>query len=69
MLKFEFNLVATYSFNSGPAEPGYALPLQTVYIQISWLLQKPTDLDVHCLSFSMWIFIRSLDQVMWLADS
>ena len=26
----------------GPAEPGYALPLQTVLIQISWLLQKPT---------------------------
>ena len=22
---------------------------QTVLIQISWLLQKPTDLDLHCL--------------------
>ena len=22
---------------------------QTVQIQISWLLQKPTDLDLHCL--------------------
>ena len=22
---------------------------QTVHIQISWLLQKPTDLDLHCL--------------------
>ena len=22
---------------------------QTVQIQISWLLKKPTDLDVHCL--------------------
>ena len=22
---------------------------QTVKIQISWLLQKPTDLDLHCL--------------------
>ena len=31
------------------AEPGYTLPLQTVEIQISWLLQKPTDLDLHCL--------------------
>ena len=30
--------------NPGPAEPGYDLPLQTVYIQISWLLKKkPTD--------------------------
>ena len=31
-------------FNPSPAEPGYALPLQTVLIQISWLLKKPTDL-------------------------
>ena len=23
--------------------------MQTVQIQISWLLQKPTDLDLHCL--------------------
>ena len=39
---------------SGPAEPVYTLPLQTVYIQNSWLLlQKPTDLDLHCLSLSM----------------
>ena len=39
--------------NPCPAEPGYALPLQTVLIQISWLLKKPTDLDLHCLSYSM----------------
>ena len=26
--------------NPGPAEPGYALPLQTVQIQISWLLEN-----------------------------
>ena len=38
------------SFNPGPAEPRYALPLQTVKIQISWLLQKPTDLDPCCFS-------------------
>ena len=31
----------------------YTLPLQTVQLQISWLLKKPTDLDLHCLSFSM----------------
>ena len=30
-----------------PAEPGYVLPLQTVQIQISWLLKKPTDLDLQ----------------------
>ena len=27
--------------------------LQTVSIQISWLLQKPTDLDLHCLPLRM----------------
>ena len=39
--------------NPSLAEPGYVLPLQTVKIQISWLLKKPTDLDLHCLPFSM----------------
>ena len=34
--------------NPWPAEPGYTLSLQTVYIQISWLLKKQTDLDLHC---------------------
>ena len=27
--------------------------LNTVKIQISWLLQKPTDLDLHCSPLSM----------------
>ena len=39
--------------NPCPAEPGYALPLQTVQIQINWPLKKPTDLDRHCLPFSL----------------
>ena len=30
---------------------------QTVQIQISWLLQKPTDLDLHCLQRSQLIWI------------
>ena len=55
--------------NPGPAEPRYALSLQTMKIQISWLLQKPTDLDLHCLPFSMWICIINLDQVIWLAKN
>ena len=43
---------------SGPrnpchAEAGYTMPLQTVQIQISWLLQKPTDLGRHCLPLSL----------------
>ena len=50
-------------------EPRYILPLQTVQIQISWLLQKPTDLDLHCLSFSMWRCVNNLHQVIWLADN
>ena len=40
-------------FNPDPAESGYALPLQTVQIQIRWLLKKPIDLNLHCLSLSM----------------
>ena len=42
------------------------LLLQTVQIQISWLLKKPTDLDLHCLPFSSLICIDNLDQVDWL---
>ena len=56
-------------FNPCHAEPGYTLPLQTVYIQISWLLKKPTDLDLHCLLLSMWIFSNNPDQVIWLAEN
>ena len=39
--------------NPGPTKAGYARTLQTVKIQISWLLNKSTDLDLHCLSLSM----------------
>ena len=56
------------AFNQCPAESGYALPLQTVSILVSWLLQKPHDL-LHCLLFSMWICINNLDQIIWLADN
>ena len=28
---------------------------QTVQIQISWLLKKPTDLDLHCLQFRVYL--------------
>ena len=30
---------------------------------------KPTDLDLHCLSLNMWISIKNLDQVIWLAGN
>ena len=33
--------------NPCPAEPRYTLPLQMVLIQISWLLKKPSDLDLQ----------------------
>ena len=31
--------------------------------------KKPTDLDLHCLPFIMWIYINNLDQVIWLAEN
>ena len=31
--------------------------------------EKPTDLDLHCLSLNMWISIKNPDQVMWLAEN
>ena len=43
-------------------------PAFAVEIQVSWL-KKPTDLDLHCLPFSMRIYINSLDQEIWLADN
>ena len=32
-------------------------------------LKKPTDLDLHCLSLSMWIYSNNPDQVIWLAEN
>ena len=55
--------------NTGPAEHGYAPPLQTVYIQIKLASKKPTGLDLHCLSLSMWICINNLAQAIWLAEN
>ena len=43
--------------------------LQTVQIQISWLLKKPTDLDLHCLPLSMRIYINKPDQEFWLTEN
>ena len=50
--------------NPCPAEPRYTMPSQTVLIQISWLLKKPNDLDLHCLPLSMWIYINNLDEII-----
>ena len=66
-------VVAKYShrcyLSPCPAEPGYTLPLQTMQIQISWLLKKPTDLDLHCLLLSMRIQSNNPDQAIWLAEN
>ena len=43
----------TVIFNPCPAEPGYALPLQNSVDPDQLASKKPTDLDLHCLSFSM----------------
>ena len=59
---------STKFINPCPAEPGYTLPLQTVQIQIIWLLKKPTDLDLHCLPISLWIYVHNLGQSIWFAD-
>ena len=32
-------------------------------------LKKPTDLDLHCLPLSTWIYINNQDQVIWLAEN
>ena len=37
---------------------------QTVQIQISWFLQKPTDLDLHCLQRQD-IFVYVYVEVLW----
>ena len=67
----QFLFLSWAMINPGPAEPGYALPLQTLQIQISWLLKKPTDLDLHCLPFSMWLYQQpgSSIEVIWLAEN
>ena len=58
-----------YCFNPSPAEPRYTLPLQTVWIQISWLLKKPTDLDLHCLILNMLIYSNNPEQIIWLVEN
>ena len=60
-----------------PAEPGPALPLQTVKVRMGWLLQKPTDLVQHFLAWSMalslalsmWLCSNALDQVIRLTEN
>ena len=64
-----FIINAQLLLNPCLAEPGYTLPLQIVYIQISWLLKKPTDLDRHCLPLNIWISSNNWDQVIWLAEN
>ena len=58
-----------WSLNPSPAEPGCTMFLQTVKIQINWLLKKPTDLDLHYLTLSMWIYSNNPDQASWLAEN
>ena len=67
--KYICKLYSDHKINPGPAEPWYTLFLQTVQIQISWLLKKPFDLDLHCLSFSLVNCISNLDQVICLAEN
>ena len=50
---------------AGPAGPYPIFPNSADPDQMA----SSTDLDLHCLSFSMWICINNLDQVIWLAGS
>ena len=54
---------AVVAINSGPTESGYTCLCK----QCRSKSEKPTNLDLHCLSLSMWIYINNLDQVIWLA--
>ena len=44
-------------------------PAFTNSVDPDQFLKKPTDLDLHCLSFSIWKCINNLHQVIWLADN
>ena len=61
--------------NHQHAEYSYPLPRWTrIYpafansVDPDQLAPKPTDLNLHYLSFSMWICVNNLDQVIWLAE-
>ena len=32
-------------------------------------LEKPTDLNLHCFTLSIWVCINNLDQIIWLAEN
>ena len=40
---------------------------QTVQIQISWLLQKPTDLDLHCLQVRIYPGSAGQGLIIWFS--
>ena len=33
------------------------------------LASEPTDLDLHCLPLSMWMYINNQDEMIWLAEN
>ena len=43
----------------------FLLPVDVFFFNFS---KKPTDLDLHCLPFTMWNYVKNLDQVIWLAE-
>ena len=56
-------IVKTY-LNPCPAEPGYTLPFANSVDPDQLASKKPTDLDLHCLSLSIEIFINTLNQII-----
>ena len=65
--KFEYLLaqimLGPFRVNLDPAESRYTLPLQTVLLQISTLL------DLHYLSLTKWICINNMDLAVRLVDN
>ena len=55
-------------FNPSPAEHMPCLSKQCRSRSVGFW-RSQTDLDLHCLPSSMWIYINNLDQVIWLAEN
>ena len=62
-LRIEINANSPLSYT----EPGYTLANSLDPDQLA--SKKPTDLDLHCLPINMWIYIKYLDKVIWLAEN
>ena len=68
LLYYLFYLFSPFLWETAQNDP-QGLTCPNTINQISWLLLKPTDLDLHYLSLSMWNCINNHNQVIWLAEN